>query len=116
MTRQLLIIALAIVVAALAMYGVVRAALPVVDRFASVEYFGYVMSESNPAVGRRTLCLTRSEISRHDPIANLAFGVNDDDTYAATLLLLDKPVRLFGVEVDRGGSRWLLVEKLTALK
>ncbi len=127
-----LIIALAIFTAPVASFAIASyAAVPVVitpaadvrvierfvDRpaedFKSVEVYGYVMGVTKPTSGlSRELVLARSEISKHDPTHELAFACEDTELYARSLLNLDKMVRIVGVEIERGGQKWLLVAKL----
>lgn len=116
------IIAAALVIAAIASAVVGDTTFPPRDpnrdqRFAAVEFFGYVYAETNPGGNqRRLLTLVRSEISKHDPVAELAFGANDEATYAECVKMLDKKVRVTGVVVDRGGVSWVLVESVRVLK
>lgn len=88
---------------------------PAPKTFPVQEFFGYVMAATNPGGSQaRDLVLTRGELSRRDPICDLAFA--DVRTYDAAIQLLDKPVRLLGVVVERGGASLVLVQQLHKLK
>lgn len=82
-----------------------------------IEVFGYCMANTNPGPGlSRELVICRGEMSRHNPLHDLAFACEDPELYAKALLLTDRLVRIVGVELERGGVRLLLVEQISALK
>ncbi len=81
-----------------------------VASFAAVEFFGFMFAENNPETGNRLLCISKSERSRNNPEANLAFAIGDYATYEKCCKNLDKLVIVWGVPCDSGGHVVVLVQ------